>query len=254
MEVNVIRRRAPAVSTEEIVSAARELGSKRADSPPGRRGVGEVVLNLANADSNGLLWNTQQRLYGLVVSKGGSDQGVVLTLKSSAGTITLRPGDRVDDVMDDIEVSRSSAGLSVGAVTLKIFQSPDAEYTETANGSAVDGGKVTYTAAQSSLVNIPSDTAPRTQGVSLRGGKGVRAIVSAPNGQTVTLCTIKWWVRDELVGRWAEGSTEESLSTGRRDVAGSDQFVQVSNGEAFAEVRSSTSSGAGDFTVVLTAN
>lgn len=243
-----------AVEPADVIAAAKERRARQVRRPTGSRGVGEVVLDLSSADSLRRLWRSTQKLYGLVVSRGGSTQGAVLELKSPAGTISLRPGDSLLDVIDELELYRSTLSVTTGQVTIKLLQAEGATYTEDSEAGGVDGGTVQYTALQSSLLNIPSDTAPRTKGVPLSGGKGVRAIVSAPVGQTVTALTLVWWVREGAVGRWAEGPTQEVLSTGRRDIAGADQFVQVSSGEAWAEVRSSTASGAGNFDVTLVAN
>lgn len=108
--------------------------------------------------------------------------------------------------------------------------------------------ETSYTAAQSSTVNIPS--AP-TDGIALAGRRSVRATVSAPAAQTVTAGTVVWWNWSDALGRWAESPTQETPPTGRRDVSGSDQLVGAA-GRVFAEWRSGTCSGAGSATITLT--
>lgn len=238
---------------QSLRAAAQDTRAKREAQPMRQRGVGELVLDVATADANGSIFRGTQRLWGLVFAKGGSTPGVVLELRTAAGTLTLRPGDRLDQPLDEFEVRRSAQSATIGTAVLKLLQAEGVAFEESA-GPSNDGGRVTYTAAQSSLLNVPSNGTPRTQGVTLRGGKGVRAIISAPSGQTVTAATVVWWLYDEGLQRWSEGPTQSSPPTGRRDVTTSDEFVLVGQGQAYAEVRSSTHSGAGDFTVTLVAN
>ena len=56
---------------------------------------------------------------------------------------------------------------------------------------------------------------------------GVRAIVTANPGATITGGTVRFWVFDPITQTWALGGVEETLPTGVRSVATSDQFVTV---------------------------
>ena len=56
---------------------------------------------------------------------------------------------------------------------------------------------------------------------------GVRAIVTAPPGQTITGGSVRFWTFDPITQTWAVGAVDESLQTGARSVATSDQFVTV---------------------------
>jgi hypothetical protein len=56
---------------------------------------------------------------------------------------------------------------------------------------------------------------------------GVRAIVTAPIGATIAGGSVRFWVYDPAANQWALGSVEETLATGTRAAATSDQFVTV---------------------------
>lgn len=56
---------------------------------------------------------------------------------------------------------------------------------------------------------------------------GVRAIVTAPAGQTITGGSVRFWNFDPVTQIWALGGVDETLSTGTQSVATSDQFMTV---------------------------
>lgn len=56
---------------------------------------------------------------------------------------------------------------------------------------------------------------------------GVRCMVSAPAGSTITGGSVRFWTFDPVRQVWACSSVEEVLATGVRDVATSDQFSPV---------------------------
>lgn len=56
---------------------------------------------------------------------------------------------------------------------------------------------------------------------------GVRAIVTAPIGQTITAGSVRFWTWDPIDQIWALGGVEETLPTGARAVSTTDQFVTV---------------------------
>lgn len=56
---------------------------------------------------------------------------------------------------------------------------------------------------------------------------GVRAIVTAPSGSTITGGSVRFWLWDPVAQVWALGGVEETLATGAQVVATTDQFVTV---------------------------
>ena len=56
---------------------------------------------------------------------------------------------------------------------------------------------------------------------------GVRCLVAAPSGQTVTGGSVRFWTWDPLHQVWALGGVEETLPTGAAVVATTDQFNTV---------------------------
>lgn len=57
--------------------------------------------------------------------------------------------------------------------------------------------------------------------------KGVRAFVEAPEGQTISAGSVRFWLFDGALQRWALGGVDESLPTGAQRVVTTDQFVTV---------------------------
>jgi len=56
---------------------------------------------------------------------------------------------------------------------------------------------------------------------------GVRALVEAPDGTTVSAGTVRWWAFDAGMEVWHLGPVEEDLPTGAQRVATTDQIVTV---------------------------
>lgn len=177
-----------------------------------------------------------------VMSRGGGPYPLVVTLDGDSGVKEVYlPGP-----------SRWHwpAGGAISA-SVDVFVTIASAAELLPEGSAVAGQAPSqtssYTAAQSSTGNLPSVA---TDGAALGGRRLCRAVVSAPAGQTVTGGTVVWWLYNETLARWAEGPVQDTLPTGRRDVATPDQFVGAA-GRVFAEVRSATASGAGTLAVTL---
>lgn len=63
--------------------------------------------------------------------------------------------------------------------------------------------------------------------VVVAGQNGVRAIIMANEGATVTGGSVRFWTFDPATQVWALGGVEETLPTGARAVATTDQFVTV---------------------------
>lgn len=177
-----------------------------------------------------------------VMARGGGPYPLVVTLEGDSGVQSV--------YLSGPARWRWPAGGTLSApVDCYVTAASRAELLP--DGASIAGqapsASTQYTAAQSSTANIPS--AP-TDGAALGGRRLCRAIVSAAAAQTITACTVVWWVYNETLGRWAESPTQDSPPTGRRDVATPDQFVGAA-GRVFAEVRNATASGAGALTVTL---
>lgn len=56
---------------------------------------------------------------------------------------------------------------------------------------------------------------------------GVRAVVTAPAGQTIAGGSVRFWNLDPVTLLWAVGTIDETLTTGTRSAATSDQFMTV---------------------------
>ena len=109
-----------------------------------------------------------------------------------------------------------------------------------------------YTAKTSSTVNIPlgaNDGAALAQSgarvfaevrscttsggagsvaVTLQASqKGVRCFVEAPEGHTISAGSVRFWLFDAELQRWALGGVDETLATGAQRVVTTDQFVTV---------------------------
>jgi hypothetical protein len=243
------RERALEVTPQSIIEAAQAIADREVEAPADTLGVADLLIDVSTADANRQILRSSQRVYGLVFSRNGSTPGVVLEVKTSAGTLTFRPGDRLKVKLDELVIYRAAGSLSSGTALLRVLQHEAAEFTEDTTGAGVDGGRVQYSAAHNVTTNTP---ALPTDGVPIANGNGLRAIISA--GSNITALLVVWWVYDELAGGWAETETQSSPPTGRTFSATADQLVGARVGRAFAEVRSSTNAGVGPFTVTLVAN
>lgn len=191
--------------------------------------------------------------WGLVFPAFGAPAGASLAVKVDGVELILQPGARLRSPFQRLEVRNAPSGATLGVVTLYVLLEPS---TELELGQLGGGSLQGSSAAQleaSAAGNVPTLA---SQGVSLGGGRGVRAVVVAASGQTITSGTGVWWLYDDLSGVWAESAIQIDLSrtTARRAVALPDEFVTVGRGRAYLECRSVVTSGAGGTTVNLYAN
>lgn len=207
-----------------------------------------VDLELANL-STPAPYNA--RGWGLVFPVFGQAAGASLVVDLDGVEVTIQPGAELRTPFQRMEVRRAPKSAPAGAVTLLVLTHPDtrANLGLPAGGGA-DGAQ--YAAAHNVTNNLPTSA---TQGVSLAGARGVRAVVIAI-GSTITSGLGVWWLYDDLTGVWAESSIAVDLSrtTAREAVALPDEFTTVGRGRAFLEVRSGINPGVVAFTVNLYAN
>lgn len=190
--------------------------------------------------------------WGVIFPAVGNAAGAQLTLSLDGQRVDVLPGTMLKTPFQRCEVFRGAASALTGLCKLLILDAPDVDLSLGQVGLAYLQDLGSYSPAYNSTANIPSLA---TDGVSLAGGKGVRAVVSAPSGATISTGTLVWWLYDDATGRWAESSAQPAVVTGRRDMAVPDEFVLVGRGRAFLEVRSAThSAGSGAFSCRMFAN
>jgi hypothetical protein len=182
-----------------------------------------------------------------VAAQNPSDYPLTVTCdgETGVGTIYVHSPSRWR-VPGRVVISPSAAAYVMAATAEDVL--PEGFSGAPGSGAGVERATA-YTAAQSSTANIPSAAG---DGVDLSSRRGVRALISAPAAQTITALTVVWWVYDSTLTRWCESPVQDSPPTGRRDATTPDQ-LSIPTGRAFAEVRSSTCSGAGSFSVILVA-
>jgi hypothetical protein len=99
----------------------------------------------------------------------------------------------------------------------------------------------------SGLENVPTLT---TSGISLQGVVGLRAMVLAQNGATITAGNVRWWVYSDLITSWAPTEISYALpllTTAQGIVAIPDEMTLVGQGRAYLELSGYTDSGGGAF-------
>lgn len=193
------------------------------------------------------------RGYGLVMPAFGQPAGASLDVRIDGVPVTFQPGAKVLTPFQRIEVFNTVSGANTGTARFYILTQPFADVQLGQLGSG-NLQATAYAAVYNSTVTIPTLA---TDGVSLVNGHGVRAVVAAPAGQTITSGLGVWWLFDDITGLWAESLIQQDLArtTVRRAVAVPDEFVQVGRGRAYLEVRSLIhSGGAGNGTVSLFGN
>ena len=100
--------------------------------------------------------------------------------------------------------------------------------TTGAPSSPNDGVPLAYGRCWAEARSITHSGGSGSVGVALVATQnGVRAIVTAPAGQTITAGSVRFWTFDPQQQSWALGGVDETLPTGARSVATTDQFVTV---------------------------
>lgn len=203
----------------------------------------------------------------LVVSIQGTVPGAVLDFDFDGGGEQLQcePGAVLKGFFQGVRIKRNANSVQTGQVRLRVQTQPDVEYGELAKaglqgtlgnpgGAGVGPAGATTQLYNSAAGNIPTAA---TDGVSLAGVRGVRAIVKANAASTITVAVglLAWWQFSTVDNAWGETDMSDSpLGNGvaRNIWVPNDKEVWVPEGRIYAEARSMTNSGgAGAFTVRL---
>jgi hypothetical protein len=109
-----------------------------------------------------------------------------------------------------------------------------ADYSAAYNSTALtpraplDGVALPYGRCWAEVRSVTHSGGSGSVGVSLVSAQnGVRCIVTAPPGQTITGGSVRFWCFDPVIQSWNLGGVEETLATGAQGVATTDQFVTV---------------------------
>lgn len=190
--------------------------------------------------------------YGIVVPTFNAPAGASVRAVVDGVEVILQPGAKLRTAFQRVEFFNTSQGANIGTLTVYLLLHPMADYF-LGEGGAGNLQFATYTAPHNVTTEVPTLA---TQGVSLAGGKGARAAISAAGAATITSGTAVWWLYDDVQAKWAESSVTHDMAraTARNAIAVPDEFVTVGRGRAFLEIRSGVNSGAGIFTVSLFAN
>lgn len=205
--------------------------------------------------------------WSIVYSVQGSTPGGALDFDFDLGgqQLNVQPGAILRAPVERFTLRRNSGSVTAGTVVLRIQVEPDAEYDELARGSSSGSltnpsgtgsgpaGATTQT-YNSAAGNIPTAA---TDGISLAGLRGVRAIVKASGANTITVGVggIAWWQFSTADNAWGETDMfDVPLANGvaRNIWVPNDKEIWVPEGRIYAEVRSMTNSGgSGAFTLRL---
>jgi hypothetical protein len=94
--------------------------------------------------------------------------------------------------------------------------------------SPTDGVESPYGRVWAEGRSLTSSSGSGSFGMTLISSQnGVRCLVAAPPGQTVTGGSVRFWTFDPLHQTWALGGVDETLPTGAAVVATTDQFNTV---------------------------
>jgi len=114
-----------------------------------------------------------------------------------------------------VEVSRSDYAAAYNSTTL-------------APANPLDGAELPYGRVWAEARSITHSGGSGSVGVILISSQnGCRAVVVAPQGQTITGGSVRFWSFDPVDQLWILGGVEETLATGTRAVSTTDQFITV---------------------------
>lgn len=223
--------------------------------PPRRPAIDAARMNAARAGWQTLTYNLSNTSPKAIPGGVGvyldpsSASDCQLSVRLGNNPVTLVPGTRVKTVFPG-GVIESFQGT--GQCRLIVFQDPDADISFFSLGGASTGVRrvADVTQAPSSTANVPTLD---SQGVSIDGAQGLRCILNADLGNTITGGTLVLWLYDVTAGVWAESSVQDTPPTGRRAVAIADQLVGARTGRAYFEARSVTTSGGGIEVIMVAA-
>lgn len=200
----------------------------------------------------------------LIYSVQGSVNGGVLDFDFDAGGQELYciPGAKLNGPFSRVLIKRNAASVSAGAVQLRIQKQPDVTYEELARGfpsgtlgnpsqGGVGPAGATTQAYNSAAGNIPTAA---TDGISLAGAAGVRAIVKSNGATTITpaVGALVWWQYSTADAAWGETDFQDIPSVTRNIWIAPEKEIWVPEGRVYCEARSMTNSGgAGAFTMRL---
>lgn len=202
--------------------------------------------------------------WSIVYSVQGSTPGGALDFDFDLGgqQLNVQPGGVMRAPFERMRIARNSGSLTAGTVVLRVQVEPDVEYDELARG--VSGGTVTNPGGtgsgpagattqtyNSAAGNIPTAA---TDGISLSGLRGVRAIVKANGASTITpaVGSLNWWQFSTADNAWGETDFADICSVTRNIWVAPEKEIWVPEGRIYCEVRSMTNSGgSGAFTVRL---
>lgn len=235
-----------AMEVEKRAAVPVRQEAKATKSINTRGGFREFIVDLADARfTAGVPIVLEGQLFGLIYLVAGSDStGRISAGFDAGGSVLLQPGSRIDAKASRVTLTRDVTSAASGTARFVILQEPDVRFEELVTGQSGEGVQRTQLTAGQTAVGVTTNLpTAATDGVDVTDANGIRCIVSADLGQTITGGTVVWWVFDATLGRWAESPVQETLPTGRRDVATSDSAVGARTGRAFPELRSVTVSG-----------
>lgn len=205
-------------------------------------GLSEWLIDLSDARMapGGAGIQVEGFCFGVIYAVSGSQQGAGLQFNFDQGgaLTTVLPGCRIDAPFQKMTVTRAANAPATGFAKLILRKRADCDWDESAlpaTGSELL--RVATTPAANSTANVPSLA---TDGVDITFARGVRCILSADSGQTLTGGSVRVWLFEPGLGRWVLGNTSESVGTGLRDFGTSDYEVAVGYGRIFFEALSVT--------------
>ena len=237
----------PTYQTDNTPSAQPAYEASKVVPLNNRSAFRELLLDLTNAT-----FEPQASTgYGIVFCRTGSNPAARLTIRIGGQVTEFAPGDRITGRFEAFEVLRSSLSAATGTARLVLITQPDCNYEEQPK-SKEDGilrsAGVGPSGASTQTINSAAGNVPvsASDGVSLQGVGGYRAILSAASGQTLSGAgTIRLWYYDATLARWmrSQDLSYTVSDSGVRDIVFQDVEVLVPQGRVYAEAVSVTASG-----------
>jgi len=235
--------------SRDMANVLREAGKQNINI---RSGFIEIVLNASVVNATPYVYEGSG--YKLIVAMQGTTPGLSFDILFDSGTklTQVSEGLRMTGKFGRFTIQNPSSIW--GTIRLIVVKQEDGDYEEQpTNTEGVLNSKTRVGIAQGSTLDIPVQG---TDGLAVDGCKGVRCLLSADAGQTITGGTIVFWAYDVAQTRWCEVSNlNETINplagTARRDYMSSEYPILIGAGRIFVECRNVTVS-AGSLSQTLT--
>lgn len=186
-----------------------------------------------------------------------SAAGALLDVDCGGEWTAFAPGQWFTGHFDSVQIKRNANSVQSGSARVLIVRDPRVAVgmlPESISGGALSQSAVGPAAATTQTANSAAGNIPTAagDGVPLEGVTGVRVILSAAAGQTLSGAgTVRLWLYDSSLARWVRGRIDYAVDLGSvRDLVFPDEVVRVPRGRIYAEAISVTVSG-GALTVTI---